>query len=73
MSDGNGYDARGEDQAIRVELQAQVEHSAATDRRVSELASEQSTTLDRIAVGLGRISTLEEKINRLLVIAGEKP
>ncbi len=73
MSAANGYDARGEDTAIRAELADLVDHQARTDGRVTDLASAQVTTLDRVAVGLGRISTLEGKIDRLLRLFGEEP
>lgn len=67
MSDhGNGYDARGEDAAIRSELRDLDDRHTRTTARLADATANNRTTMDRLAVGLGRISTVEQKLDALL-------
>lgn len=66
VSSGNGYDARGEDTAIRRELGDLVQHQARTDERLSRTVGDIHTTIDRLAGGLGRLSSIEEALTLIL-------
>ena len=59
MSLGNGYDVRGEDEALRREIDRLDRHQTSTDQRLTQTVSATFTTIDRLAVGLGRIADLE--------------
>lgn len=64
MSDSNGYDCRGEDEALRHELAELVEHQARSDQRLTTAASGVFATMDRLSVSLGRIDAIEQEQRR---------
>lgn len=57
---GNGRDWGGEIQAVRREVSDMVDHQGRADQRITALDSLTRTTLDRIAVSLGRTFQLEQ-------------
>lgn len=66
MSGGNGYDYVGEDAALRKDLQTLVDHQARIDQRLASTVGNINTTIDRLALGLGRISNIETALDLLL-------
>jgi hypothetical protein len=64
--DSNGYDARSEDAAIRTELRELDERQTKASVRIADAGAQNRTTIDRLAVALGRLSTLEMKLDALL-------
>lgn len=73
MSDANGYDAKGEVEAVRRELANLEGHQARRDQAVAQLFGVCVETRDRIAVALVRLSnvelgikTVESKVDEML-------
>lgn len=66
MSGGNGYDYRGEDEALRRELQQVSDRQVSADQRITQTISATFTTIDRLASGLGRIADVEAALTQVV-------
>ncbi len=73
VSHPNGYDSPGEDRAIRAELREVDDRRIEDSRKLTQALSALNTVLDRLAIGLGRIATLEAEVRALGLHLGMKP